>query len=548
MAPVRSSDSQPRSAWAELSDSSVPGMPPRNAVAVVEGTGPKLSEQIAALLAVRLRIAAIILLVSGVAFLLKAIFSGQWPGNSDPFLFWYHSGVVAVVGLVTGLLFFGPRLSLNRLRLVEEVLFMMPMTFFFAAFYLDMIHYAQQNDAGMVLASVKTANVCWYALIFIYGMFIPNTDWRRAALALYGFAAAGILMAVIGRWQDPVIALAVTLPQLSEVVLVLLIGASIASIGSHRFNLLRQEVFEARQLGQYRLGQMLGSGGAGEVYLAEHTLLKRPCAIKLIRAGRHADATTLNRFEREVRATAGLSHWNTVEIFDYGRTDDGTFYYVMEYLPGMNLRELVDRFGPLPADRTIYMLRQMCEALQEAHSQGLIHRDIKPANVYVAQRGGVYDVVKLLDFGLVRHVTLANPGQTTQDGAILGSPLFMAPEQALGDREPDGRTDIYSVGCVAYFMLTGRPPFDGDRVLKVLIAHAHDAVTPPRQLRPDIPADLERIILGCLAKQPDARFRSVEQLERALAGCEAASRWTRQQAARWWQEREPFTNEAHAPT
>src|SRR5256885_2896070 len=195
----------------------------------------------------------------------------------------------------------------------------------------------------------------------------------------------------------------------------------------------------------------------GEVYFAEHQLLKRPCAIKLIRPSLSQQARVLARFELEVRATARLSHWNTVEVYDYGRTDDGTFFYVMEYLPGLSLAELVERHGPLPPERVIYLLRQACQALREAHGMGLIHRDIKPANIFAAQRGGLHDVTKLLDFGLAKRKAEAPAMQLSQHGSITGSPLYMSPEQASGQRA-DHRSDIYALGAVAYFLLTGYAP------------------------------------------------------------------------------------------
>ena len=210
----------------------------------------------------------------------------------------------------------------------------------------------------------------------------------------------------------------------------------------------------------------------GHVYLAEHRLLKRPCAIKLIHPDRAGDAHTLARFEREVRMTAQLSHWNTIEIFDYGRTDDGTFFYVMEYLPGFSLQDLLDRYGPLPAERVVHLLRQLCQALREAHQVGLIHRDIKPANVFAAKRGGLYDVVKLLDFGLVKPVGENPSVSLSQEGGISGTPLYMSPEQARGQSDLDGRSDIYSLGAVAYTLLTGRPPFEGTNPIDVVISHA----------------------------------------------------------------------------
>ena len=236
------------------------------------------------------------------------------------------------------------------------------------------------------------------------------------------------------------------------------LAAVSAVLGVHTINSLRDEALRARQLGQYKLKRLIGSGGMGDVYLAEHLLMKRPCAIKVIRPEKAGDPKVLARFEREVQATAKLSHWNSVDIFDYGRAADGTFYYVMEFLPGMNLSELVRRYGPMPASRAIHLVRQACNALAEAHDLGLVHRDIKPANIFAAIRGGRYDVAKLLDFGLAKPLMNVEAAQLTQEGAITGSPLYMSPEQAIGDREPDARSDIYAVGAVLYFLVAGRPP------------------------------------------------------------------------------------------
>jgi serine/threonine protein kinase len=322
----------------------------------------------------------------------------------------------------------------------------------------------------------------------------------------------------------------------TQYISVLLIAAVASVFGTRLINTLRHEVFEARQLGQYRLVKLLGAGGMGAVYLAEHRMLKRPCAIKLIHPDRAGDPHVLARFEREVRMTARLSHWNTIEIFDYGRTDDGTFFYVMEYLPGLSLQELLERHGPLPAERVLHLLRQVCQALREAHQVGLIHRDIKPGNIFAAERGGLYDVVKLLDFGLVKLVSENPSTSLTQEGGISGTPLFMSPEQARGVGDLDARSDIYSLGAVAYALLTGRPPFDGINAMDVLIAHARDEVVRPSQRRADVPADLESAILRCLAKSPEDRFQDVDSLEHALASCAAAEGWKQWHAVRWWRE------------
>jgi serine/threonine-protein kinase len=317
----------------------------------------------------------------------------------------------------------------------------------------------------------------------------------------------------------------------------LAIAVATGVVGVAAIQKLRREAFEARRLGQYRLGALIGQGGMGEVYLAEHQMMKRPCAVKIIRPEKAGDPTILARFEREVRLTARLSHWNTIDIFDYGQAEDGTFYYVMEYLPGLSLKQLVVRFGPICSGRTIYLLRQTCEALAEAHGAGLIHRDIKPANIFAAHRGGVYDVAKLLDFGLARPIAATVDRELTNVGSITGSPLFMSPEQALGE-EPDERSDIYSLGAVAYYLLTGRPPFEHENAVRLIASHLHE--TPPalRELAPRVPEDLEQAVTKCLQKNKEDRYQTAEQLLAALSACEASGSWTREQAATWWNEME----------
>ncbi|HKB38404.1 MAG TPA: serine/threonine-protein kinase, partial [Gemmataceae bacterium] len=284
--------------------------------------------------------------------------------------------------------------------------------------------------------------------------------------------------------------------------------------------------------------ERLGAGGMGEVYLAEHVLLRRPCAIKLIRPERAGDANHLLRFEREVRTTATLTHPNTVQIFDYGHAEDGTFYYVMEYLPGLTLDQLVQQHGPLPAARAIHFLRQLCRALQEAHTVGLIHRDIKPANVMVCERGGLHDVAKLLDFGLVLPQGVRPDGERlTQEGVIAGTPAYMSPEQAAGGDNLDARSDIYSLGALAYFLLTGRPPFAGRSSLRMLAAHLYEPPAALTDHRPDVPVELQAVVLRCLAKEPAQRFPNAQCLEAALALCHTEEEWTEEQAASWWRAR-----------
>ncbi len=273
----------------------------------------------------------------------------------------------------------------------------------------------------------------------------------------------------------------------------------------------------------------------GEVYLAEHVLLRRPCAVKLIRPDRTADSNSLLRFEHEVQATATLTHPNTVQIFDYGHAEDGTFYYAMEYLPGLNLEELVKREGPLPPERAVHLLRQVCGALHEAHAAGLIHRDLIPSNIITCERGGLHDVAKLLDFGLVQSFgTDGAAGHLTQEGAIAGTPTYMSPEQADGKKDLDGRSDIYSLGATAYFLLTSQPPFVRPTHLQTLVAHVCDPPVPPDQLQSEVPRDLQNVVLRCLEKDPARRVPDARSLNSALASCHAAGAWTEERAAAWW--------------
>jgi serine/threonine-protein kinase len=338
--------------------------------------------------------------------------------------------------------------------------------------------------------------------------------------------------------SNPAIDAALAADKMNTPVILPFLAVLVAVFGTYIINSIRREAFKARQLGQYVLKTKLGAGGMGEVFRAEHQLLKRPCAVKLIKPDKVGDAAVLSRFEREVQATAKLTHWNSIEIYDYGHSDDGTFYYVMELLPGLSLDDLVKFHGPLPAERAVHCLRQTCKALREAHAKGLIHRDIKPANIFAAERGGVYDVVKLLDFGLVREQSSqADDLKLTQAGTFSGSPLFMCPEQTKSYHNLDARSDIYSLGAVAYFLVTGRAPFVGDNIYDIIAAHARDPVTPASELNPAVPLDLELVINRCLAKMPVHRFQDVDSLEKALAACECADKWSEDQAAAWWREK-----------
>ena len=309
---------------------------------------------------------------------------------------------------------------------------------------------------------------------------------------------------------------------------------------------LGSEVRRARELGSYRLAEQLGAGGMGEVWRAEHRMLARPAAIKLIRpevlgATGGASLHAIRRFEREAQATARLQSVHTVELYDYGRADDGTFYYVMELLDGFDLQRLVERFGPLPPERVLYLLRQACESLAEAHEAGLIHRDIKPANIYVCRRGREVDFVKVLDFGLVKHGGEVREESEQLSGATVvagGTPAYMSPEQAVGEADIDGRADLYSLGCVAYWLLTGTAVFAGRTAIETMMMHLNRTPERPSS-RIAVPPELEQIVMACLEKDPELRPASADELADRLAAVRLPGEWTVARARAWWA--------AHAP-
>ena len=303
----------------------------------------------------------------------------------------------------------------------------------------------------------------------------------------------------------------------------------------------RRAVVEARQLGQYSLDRKLGEGGMGVVFCGHHAMLHRPTAIKFLHLEKTTEQT-IGRFEREVTLTSQLVHPNTISIYDYGRTPEGIFYYAMEYLDGLTLEQLVRQFGPQSESRTIHILRQICGSLSEAHGCGLIHRDIKPANIMLTYRGGIPDFVKVLDFGLVKAVDAEQQSGLTSSGSLTGTPLYLSPEAIRTPDEVDGRSDLYAIGAVGYYLLTGKPVFEGPNVIEIIRQHS-DAVpvAPSARLGRPINPDLERVILRCLAKSPDDRPQNAEELENELQACGVAA-WKKEEAARWWQTLQAPTN------
>ncbi len=306
---------------------------------------------------------------------------------------------------------------------------------------------------------------------------------------------------------------------------------------------LGRRVSRARELGAYQLGDLLGQGGMGDVYRATHRLLARPAAIKLIRPevlGGDSESEAhviVERFRREAHAAANLRSPHTIELYDFGVTDEGALYYVMELLEGLNLQEMVDQFGPLPAARAVHLLKQACLSLGEAHVHGLVHRDIKPSNLVASRMGLAVDFVKVLDFGLVKKTSGAGAEVThlTSPNVTTGTPAFMAPEAALGNRPVDRRADIYALGCVGYWLLTGRTVFEAPTAVAMLMSHVQDEPTPPSQVSElPVPPELDRVILDCLSKDPDDRPTDAAVLYRRLADCPMPDPWNRDRAVEWW--------------
>ena len=370
--------------------------------------------------------------------------------------------------------------------------------------------------------------------VIIFCLLIPNTRRKMffATIATAAMDPAGLAVHILAG---------VPVPALSKLVLSFfptVIVTVVALLLSRILYDLSVAVKRAHDLGSYRLVRPLGQGGMGEVWEAEHRLLARSAAIKLIRPDRFgAGAAEMTaRFEREARATARLSSPHTVEIYDFGVTEEGAFYYVMELLTGCDADTLVTRHGPLPPERAVFLLLQICKSLEEAHERDLVHRDIKPANIFVCRLGMEYDFVKVLDFGLVKSVGLGtDPGLTAAD-VVAGTPEYMAPEIARGERNYDGRADIYSLGCVAYWFVTGKPVFAGATPVDILIEHVRTPPQPPsRKSGLPVPPALEELVLACLEKDPARRPQSARELATRLEAIRLEP-WTPARAAAWWRE------------
>jgi len=382
--------------------------------------------------------------------------------------------------------------------------------------------------------------------IIAYTVLIPNRPSRALVAGLISASSVPIMWLLTVKFGGTSIVLtpghfftAMVLPYLLVVIMAYAGAQLIYSLGT--------DVREARRLGSYQLVERLGSGGMGEVWRARHRMLARPAAIKVVRPEILADGdlkdqrAVLQRFEREAQMTALMRSPHTVDLYDFGVAENGTVYYVMELLEGLDLVDLVTRFGPIPSERAIHLLRQVCDSLGEAHQRGLIHRDIKAANIYLCHYGRSADFIKVLDFGLVtlRQDLRSDKDVRTGEFQVGGTPSCMAPEQAQSGHL-DGRTDLYSLGCVGYWLVTGSNVFEGASPLQTMVHHVETPPIPPsRRTELPITEAFEEVILRCLAKDPDDRPQSADVLARLLKDAQTEPRWTEQRAQQWWDQHHP---------
>jgi serine/threonine-protein kinase len=426
--------------------------------------------------------------------------------------------VIATIGMITLAVIW--RGLLIRRQLPIKVLY--AIDFFYAAGTGSI--FASAAYIAWELRLSAMINLIWAILItFLRTIVVPSTGKRTAIAGTLVFVPLMLAAVGISRLQE--------VPPDAYIASALMISVTVillATIGSRVIYGLRKQASAATRLGQYTLDSKIGEGGNGSVHRAHHALLRRPTAIKVMLPDR-IGADTLDRFEREVQHMSQLTHWNTVAVYDYGRSPDGLFYYAMEYLDGINLENLVIDFGRQPADRVISILKQVCAALNEAHRRGIIHRDIKPANIILCERGDVPDVAKVVDYGLVKEIT-AEKGESM----ILGTPAYVSPEAVTDPANIGAAADIYQLGLVGYFLLTGHRVFHGKTAVDVCVQHVTAQPKPPSSHGVKIPAELERIIMLCLEKQPANRPASAAALAKLLAAVPPTGDWSEDDATAWW--------------
>jgi tRNA A-37 threonylcarbamoyl transferase component Bud32 len=506
---------------------------PRTAVT---GLSPELLDQSAR----RLRIVA--LLYAFVFFmsdpLQPILFSEERARFFASALRWAPSTISIATALVVA------ALTSNRRIAVETVLTLGLVFEVVASFGIAAAQYLDGTRYG---AEPPWAGLSWVAVwMCSFTVIIPSPPRRALAAALASAASVPLMVGFVMAMNLTSLRIS-SLRFFFMLVLPYLLVVLIASVGARVVYNLGTELHRARELGSYQLVERLGEGGMGEVWRAKHRFLARPAAIKLMRpevlGGSSVERQSLRlRFEREAQATASMRSPHTIELYDFGVANDGNFYYVMELLDGFDLQALIDQFGPIPAERAVHLLTQVCHSLAEAHAEGLIHRDIKPANVYACRYGREVDFVKVLDFGLVksRNEAFGADIKLSRDHFVGGTPSFMPPEQVLGDRPLDSRSDIYAVGCLAYWLVTGRLVFTGGTPMELMLQHTQAKPIPPSQ-RTELALSqaFDELIMACLEKNPDDRPTTAEVLAARLATVETIDVWTPERARNWWDVHHP---------
>jgi serine/threonine-protein kinase len=475
------------------------------------------------------RVVATFFLCGGIMSVIVYTLGGSSPFPTEDLAMWFIAALFGGAWLYTRR---AVALSMPKLRAVE----LMGTLLGCVIFGVGMPHAPapfEVNGWGTVMLWVGTGLLGW--LIVLRAGLVPS-PWQ---LTLGVGAVGAALLAFSGyrNWDVGALIPGLSAPQTGALhcgAMMMFLGAVTAAISKVTWG-LQQRVRAAMQLGQYTLLDKIGEGGMGQVYRAKHAMLQRPTAVKLLPVEK-SSANAITRFEHEVQHTSRLTHPNTVAIFDFGHTPDGVFYYAMEYLGGLSLEELIDLDGPQPAARVLHIIAQAADALAEAHAMKLIHRAVKPANIVLCSRGGIDDVVKVLDFGLVKDIQAPKDAGLSVTATITGTPETMAPESLTDPSKVDGRTDLYGLGAVAYHLLAGEPVFTGKTVVEVCGHHMH---TDPKPISEhvEVDADVEAVVLKCLAKDQAERPQSAGELRDALLSCEAANRWSRADAKAWWASR-----------
>lgn len=494
----------------------------------------------------RLAVVAAFLALFHLVFVVAKLFGPtSGPAASSDAPIWSLVLRSAVAALTFALLRSRLPLSRHQVRFAEGVLFGFEMLVLLTAQYLSTVDLIDRRDLVDAVAVQKNGVIRALFLMICYGVVIPRTP-AEAARGTMTIAAALILChGMVLHHADTLHLVRDDLANHQIVManaLFLIMGGAIATLAAWLLRGRRDSDDGPGRIGPYRLLRKLAAGGTGDVYLAEHDVLERPCALKLLR---HEGTETADRFEREMRAAASLSHPNLIAIFDGGHTADGTPFFTMEYFPGLSVADLVRDGGPLPAARAVYLGRQVCAALAELDRAGFIHRDLSPANVFVSCLTGAGDVAKLLDFGSVGGPAAAADRAPAADGGIAGTPEYVAPEQAVAGAPIDGRADLYALGALLHFMVTGAPPFPRATAADALRAHIEAPLPSLSDRGADVPADVEAVIRRCLAKRPLDRYPDAHAVATALATCACAGGWDASRAEAWWRSQSAASTTAH---